>query len=343
LPEKILRVGIVGHGYWGPNLLRNFMQSSVTTVDSVFDLDEKQLAPINQLYPGVETFTQYDQLLANKNIDAIAIATPVSTHFDLARQALDAGKHVLLTKPFTSSSDQARTLINSAKEKNLTLMVDHTFVYTGAVRKIKELISEKHLGEIYYYDSTRVNLGLFQHDVNVLWDLAVHDLTIMDYVLPQQPIGVTATGMKHVPGEPENVAYLTVFFENNLIAHINVNWLAPVKLRQTLVGGSEKMIVYNDLEPSDKIRIYDRGVSYDNDPENIYQMLISYRSGDMLAPHLDLTEALRTEVLHFAECINQGKEPLTDGESGYRVVKILEAADASMAQQGQYVELDWTS
>lgn len=343
MSEKIIRVGIVGHGYWGPNLLRNFMQVPTTTVDSVFDLDAEQLAPIHHLYPGVKTSTNYQDLLGNSAIDAIAIATPVSTHFELAQQALEAGKHVLVTKPFTSSSEQARKLIDTAREKDLTLLVDHTFVYTGAVRKMKELISENQLGEIYYYDSTRINLGLFQHDVNVLWDLAVHDLTIMDYVLAQEPVGVAATGMKHIPGEPENVAYLTVFFENNLIAHINVNWLAPVKVRQTLVGGSEKMIVYNDLEPSEKIRIYDRGVSYDNDPENIYQMLISYRSGDMLAPHLDLTEALRTEALHFADCINGKQEPLTDGESGYRVVKILEEADLSLAQQGQYVELDWKS
>lgn len=343
MSEKILHVGIAGHGYWGPNLLRNFMQAPTTTVDSVIDLNEQQLAPVNQLYPSIKTSTKYEQMLANTEIDAIAIATPVSTHFDLAKQALDAGKHVLVTKPFTSSSEQARTLINTAKQKGLTLMVDHTFVYTGAVRKMKELISDNQLGEIYYYDSTRVNLGLFQHDVNVLWDLAVHDLTVMDYVLPHQPIGVTATGMKHVPGEPENVAYLTVFFEKNIIAHINVNWLAPVKVRQTLIGGSEKMIVYNDLEPSEKIRVYDRGVSYDNDPENIYQMLISYRSGDMWAPHLDLTEALRSEILHFAECIKGKQEPQTDGESGYRVVKILEAADKSLAQQGDYVQLDWAS
>lgn len=341
MSQKVIRVGIVGHGYWGPNLLRNFMQVATTTVDSVFDLDPDQLVPIQNLYPNVTTTTNYQDLLNNTEIDAIAIATPVSTHYEIAQQALEAGKHVLVTKPMASSSQQTRELISSAEEKGLTLMVDHTFVYTGAVRKMKELISENELGEIYYYDSTRVNLGLFQHDVNVLWDLAVHDLTIMDYVLDRKPIGVAATGMKHVPSEPENVAYLTVFFEDNLIAHINVNWLAPVKVRQTLVGGSEKMIVFNDLEPSEKIRLYDRGVNYDNDPENIYQMLISYRSGDMWAPHLDPTEALRREALHFAECISGNSKPLTDGESGYRVVKILEAADASMAQKGQYVSLDW--
>lgn len=334
-------MGIVGHGYWGPNLLRNFMQIPSSTVGCVFDLDEAKLTPVNALYPSLQTTTRYEELLKNPLIEAIAIATPVSTHFELAKRALEAGKHVLVTKPLTSSSNEAKALIDQANAKGLVLMVDHTFVYTGAVRKMQELISTNQLGEIYYYDSTRVNLGLFQHDVNVLWDLAVHDLTIMDYILPQRPTGVAATGMKHVPGEPENVAYLTVFFENSLIAHINVNWLAPVKVRQTLVGGSEKMIVYNDLDPSEKIRVYDRGVSYHNDPENIYQMLISYRSGDMWAPHLNLTEALRAEALHFVECVRGTEQPITDGQSGYRVVKILEAADRSMSLNGQFIELEW--
>ena len=339
MSDNILKIGIVGHGYWGPNLLRNFMQLPDSTVSMVCDVDAGKLGSIGALYPGVETSTNYNELLADKAIEAIAIATPVSTHFELASKALEAGKHVLVTKPFTHSSEEGRALIDMAQEKGLVLLVDHTFVYTGAVRKMKALIEAKELGEIYYYDSTRVNLGLFQHDVNVLWDLAVHDLTIMDFILPQEAVGVAATGMKHVPGEPENVAYLTVFFENNLIAHINVNWLAPVKVRQTLVGGSEKMIVYNDLEPSEKIRVYDRGVDVKNNPENIYQLLISYRSGDMWAPHLDLTEALHTEARHFVDCIRNWATPITDGESGYRVVKMLEAADQSMAQNGQYVAL----
>lgn len=337
----MLNIAVVGHGYWGPNIVRNFMQLSSSQVRAVCDLEAGKLKSINALYPGVLTTTDYQALLDDNEIDAIAVVTPVSTHYKLVDQALDAGKHVLVTKPFTNNSDQARALIDKAKANNLVLMVDHTFVYTGAVRKMQALIRAKELGEIYYYDSMRVNLGLFQHDVNVLWDLAVHDLTIMDYVLGEQPTGVAATGINHVPGEPENIAYLTVFFENNLIAHINVNWLAPVKVRQTLIGGSERMIVYNDLEPSEKIRVYDRGVEYHTDPENIYEMLISYRSGDMWSPHLDLTEALRSEALHFVDCVENGKTPITDGEAGYRVVKILEAADRSMAQNGQLVELDW--
>ena len=340
MTERIINLGIIGHGYWGPNLLRNYMQLPDSNVVMVSDLDPAKLQPAKALYPAIQTSSDPADIFSHADIQALAIATPVSTHFELADKALDAGKHVLITKPFTSSSQEAQALIKKAAEKDLVLAVDHTFVYTGAVRKIKELIDQGELGKIYYYDSTRINLGLFQHDVNVLWDLAVHDLTIMDYILPSKAVGVAATGMRHVPNEPENVAYLTVFFEDHLIAHINVNWLAPVKVRQTLVGGSEKMIVYNDLEPSEKIRIYDRGVDVQNNPENIYQMLISYRSGDMWAPHLDLTEALRTEALHFLDCIRSGQQPITDGDSGLRVVRMLEAADKSLAQNGAYVELD---
>jgi len=340
LSKEEISLGIIGHGYWGPNLLRNYMQLPQSKVQMVSDLDPKKLEPAKRLYPQIEVSTDPADVFQHPDIQAVAIATPVSTHFELADRALDAGKHVLLTKPFTNSSEQAEVLIEKAKSKNLVLAVDHTFVYTGAVRKMRDLVDRGELGEIYYYDSTRINLGLFQHDVNVLWDLAVHDLTIMDYILPSKAIGVAATGMQHVPHEPENIAYLTVFFENHLIAHINVNWLAPVKVRQTLVGGSEKMIVYNDLEPSEKIRVYDRGVDVQNNPENIYQMLISYRSGDMWAPHLDLTEALHTEALHFLDCIQNGTQPITDGESGLRVVKMLEAADISLSKNGAYTPLN---
>ena len=339
MKEEILNIGIVGHGYWGPNLLRNFLQLEQSFVSVVCDSDPEKLKSVEALYPSISITNNFQDVLANDDVEALAIATPVSSHFELANQALDAGKHVLLTKPMTSNSVDAERLIKKAKEKGLILMVDHTFVYTGAVGKIKEMIDANELGEIYYYDSTRINLGLFQHDVNVLWDLAVHDLTIMDFILPHKALGVAATGMKHVPGEPENIAYLTVFFEKNLIAHINVNWLAPVKVRQTLVGGSEKMIVYNDLEPSEKIKVYDKGLDLQNNPENVYQMMISYRSGDMWAPHLELTEALNVEALHFVDCIRNNKRPITDGESGLRVVKILEAADRSLEKNGEYVEL----
>jgi predicted dehydrogenase len=272
----------------------------------------------------------------------VIIATPVSTHFKLALAALKAGKHVLVEKPITVSSEQAERLIAEAQRRNLILMVDHTFVYTGAVRKMHELVHSKQLGDIYYYDSVRVNLGLFQHDVNVLWDLAVHDLSIMDYVLPFKPCAVSATGMSHVPGRPENIAYLTLFFENNLMAHLHVNWLAPVKVRRTLIGGSQKMIVFDDLDPSEKVKVYDKGITLNgngNNSEAVYEMLIGYRTGDMWAPKLDLAEALRTEGLHFIDCVKQGEQPITDGAAGLRVVQILEAATQSMKHQGRLVEL----
>jgi predicted dehydrogenase len=278
--------------------------------------------------------------LAIPSIDAVVIATPVFTHFDLALAALQAGKHVMVEKPMTTSSEQALRLIEEAATRKLVLMVDHTFVYTGAVRKMHDLIASNELGEIYYFDSVRVNLGLFQNDVNVIWDLAVHDLSILNYVLPSQPYAVSATGISHIPGGTENIAYMTLFFANNLIAHVNVNWLAPVKVRRTLIGGSQRMIVYDDLEPSEKIKIYDKGITLNNNSESMYKMLVGYRTGDMWSPKLDMTEALHTEGLHFINCIQQGERPITDGQAGLRVVRILEAATQSMKKQGQLVELN---
>jgi len=265
--------------------------------------------------------------------------TPVSTHFDLAIQALRAGKHVLVEKPLAANSEQALILVEESERRNLALMVDHTFVYTGAVRKIRDLVASNTLGDIYYYDSVRVNLGLFQSDVNVVWDLAVHDLSIMDYVLPVKPIAVSATGISHIPGKPENVAYMTLFFPNDQIAHLHVNWLAPVKVRRTLIGGSERMIVYDDLEPSEKVKIYDRGVTLFPQSEAAYELLVSYRSGDMRAPRLDVTEGLRTEALHFIDCIENNKRPETDGAGGLRIVRIVEAADKSLFNRGQLEEI----
>jgi predicted dehydrogenase len=267
------------------------------------------------------------------------MATPGSTHFDLALRAIQSGKHVLVEKPMTSTSEQAKILIEEADRRNCVVMVDHTFVYTSAVRKIRELVTSGALGDIYYYDSVRVNLGLFQHDVNVIWDLAVHDLSIMDYVLSTPPLAVSAVGISHVPGEPENIAYLTVHFAERLIAHIHANWLAPVKVRRTLIGGSRRMIVYDDLEPSEMVKVYDKGIEINGDSMGVYEMLIDYRIGDMWAPHLDRTEALRTEALHFLNCVEHGERPITDGAVGLRVVQILEAATRSMAEQGRRIEL----
>ncbi len=335
-----INIGVIGYGYWGPNLVRNFVETPGAQVRTVSDFKPELLAKVQARYPTVQVTTDCQDIFSDPKIDAVAIATPVSTHFDLALAALQAGKHVLVEKPMTVSSEQAMRLIEEAEKRNLVLMVDHTFVYTGAVRKMRDLVVTNVIGDIYYYDSVRVNLGLFQHDVNVIWDLAVHDLSIMDYILPSQPYAVSATGMSHVPGEPENIAYLTLFFEGNLIAHIHVNWLAPVKVRRTLIGGSQRMIVYDDLEPSEKVKIYDKGITVNGNAESLYQMLIGYRAGDMWAPHLEVTEALRTEGLHFINCIEKGDRPITDGQAGLRVVRILEAATQSIKQHGQLVELN---
>jgi predicted dehydrogenase len=308
----------------------------------------ERLASVTTQYPAVEVTGSFDDVLNDPRIDVVAIATPVSSHYDLALKALKAGKNVFIEKPMTATAEQAQRLLDEADRRGLVIGVDHTFVYTGAVRKIKELVSSDGLGDIYYYDSVRVNLGLFQHDVNVIWDLAVHDLSILDYVIPQQPVAVSATGISHVPGEPENIAYMTLFFADNLIAHLHVNWLAPVKVRRTLIGGSRKMIVYDDIEPSEKIKVYDKGITVNGKNgggngaggDKIYQMLVGYRTGDMWAPQLEMTEALSLELRQFVKCVEEKKTPLTDGQAGLRVVRILEAATQSLAERGRVVELE---
>jgi len=340
----LIRIGVVGYGYWGPNLVRNCFEAQGAQVSCVSDLRQDRLALVSSRYPTIKTTQDVRELIQDPAIDAVAIATPVSTHYDLAMRALQEGKHVLVEKPLASNTDQVQRLMEVARKRNRVLMVDHTFVYTGAVRKIRELVDSGTLGDIYYYDSVRVNLGLFQHDVNVLWDLAVHDLSIMDYVLPFRPCAVSATGLSHVPGGTENIAYLTLFFEGSQIAHIHSNWLAPVKLRRTLIGASRKMIVYDDLDQAEKIKIYDRGITLNRqqNPEKLYQALVGYRTGDMLAPQIDGTEALRREVDHFVQCIQNNEEPITGGNAGLRVVEILQAASESMAQRGRPVELRLT-
>lgn len=336
----MIKVGVIGYGYWGPNLVRNFATSDRTKVVAVADLDPKRLAAAARSFPGIRTTTDPAELFAAADVDAIAVATPVQYHHDLALAALQAGKHVLVEKPMAGSAADCRRLIDEAKRRNLTLMVDHTFIYTPAVQKMRELVETGQLGDIYYYDSVRVNLGLFQHDVNVLWDLAVHDLSIIEYVLGKVPVAVSATGISHVPGAPENIAYLTLFFADTTIAHINVNWLAPVKVRQTLISGSKKMVVFNELEPSEKIKVYDKGIVLNDDQEQLNKAIAGYRTGDMWAPQLAGTEALAAEVRHFADCIEGGKTPLTDGEMGYNVVKVLEAASRSLAQRGASVAVE---
>ena len=334
-----VRIGVVGYGYWGPNLVRNFAEYPGSEVAMVADMRLDRLAPVRRRYPDVTTTTDFRDLLNDPSIEAIVISTPISTHFDLALASLQAGKHVLVEKTLTATSTQTERLIEEAERRHLVLMVDHTFVYTGAVQKIKEVIDAGRLGQLYYYDSVRVNLGLFQHDVNVLWDLAVHDLSIMDYVLGKMPTAVAATGVASVPGRPINTGYLTCFFESNLLAHFHVNWLAPVKIRRTLIGGDAQMIVYDDLEPSEKVKIYDRGITVDRPSEAAYELLVGYRSGDMWAPHLSLTEALRVETQQFVECIRTDQKPITDGQSGLRIIRILEAATESLRQRGRPVEI----
>lgn len=335
----MLKIGVIGYGYWGPNLVRNFVEVEGATVSMVADMNPDQLTRVSRRYPAIDTTTDINTLINAKDVDAVVIATPVSTHFDLAMRAIKAGKHVLVEKPMTFSAAEGQQLVEAAAQRNLVLMVDHTFVYTGAVRKIHSLIQSGEMGDVYYYDSTRVNLGLFQHDVNVIWDLAVHDLSIIEYVLNKAPRAVSATGMSHIAGQPENIAYLTIYYDDNLIAHVNVNWLAPVKVRRTLIGGSKKMIVYDALEPIETIKVYDKGVDVKSTQE-IYSTLIGYRTGDMYSPKLDSTEALNREALHFIDCIEHGTQPETDGAAGLRVVKILEAATQSIQQRGGVVELD---
>ncbi|HEY8333396.1 MAG TPA: Gfo/Idh/MocA family oxidoreductase [Tardiphaga sp.] len=332
-------IGVVGYGYWGPNLVRNFVGNSNANLISVADRDPAKRLASRQLYPGVDVTDRYEDLLEDPRIDAIAIATPVRTHYELALAALKAGKHVLVEKPLASSADQVRHLIDEADRRNLTLMVDHTFLYTPAVQKIRELIAGDELGAVYYYDSTRSSLGLFQSDVNVIWDLAVHDISVIQYILNEDPIAVSATGSCHVAGSPENMAHITLFFENKSVAHVSVNWLSPIKVRQTFIGGNKKMIVYNDLEPTEKIKIYDKGITLDASPENAHQFRIGYRAGDMWAPNISTKEALQTEVEHFIECVRTGAPPVSDGLSGLRVIEVLEAASRSIADHGKPVWL----
>jgi predicted dehydrogenase len=309
------------------------------TVAAVADLDPAKLQIVQRRYPAVKTTMDYRDLLADPSIDAIAVSTPVSTHFELGMAALKAGKHLWLEKPMTESSTQARQLVEEAERRKLVLIVDHTFIYTGAVRKMGEIIKSGDLGKVYYYDSIRVNLGLFQRDVSVISDLAVHDFSILDYLLGEHPSAVSASGTNHFPGTPENLAYITLFYDSGTIAHANVSWLAPVKVRQILVGGSKKMITYDDLEPSEKIKVYDKGVHFTDDPSQIQEMRVGYRTGDMWAPKLSMTEALRMEGEHFVDCIVNGKKPETDGRLGLRVVELIEAATTSMRRKGETVYL----
>ena len=333
----MIRIGVIGYGYWGPNLVRNFTEISKAAVTAVADLDAGKLETLRRRHPTVTVTTNFQDLLRDPQIDAIAVATPVSSHFELGMAVLRAGKHLWLEKPMAETSLQARKLLDEADRRKRVLLVDHTFVYTGAIRKVAQIIHAGELGRIYYYDSIRVNLGLFQRDVSVISDLAVHDFSLLDFLFREHPMAVSASGINHFPGTPENLAYITLFYDSGMIAHANVSWLAPVKVRQILIGGSRKMITYDDLEPSEKVKIYDKGVSFTDDPQKILEMRVGYRTGDMCAPKLEMTEALRIEGEHFIACIEHNKVPQTDGRLGLRVVELIEAATSSMRGRGETV------
>jgi predicted dehydrogenase len=331
----MIRFGVIGYGYWGPNIVRNIRAVDSAQVVAVCDRSSAALQRAKQLYPEVRVTTDTKDLLTAPDIDAIAVITPVSTHFDLAKRALLNGKHVFVEKPFTATSAQAEELVDLAERKNLRIMVDHTFLFTGSVRKIRQLMDDGTLGKLYYYDSTRVNLGLFQHDVDVIWDLAPHDLSIVDYLIGKPAEAVVATGQAHVNGLTD-VAYMTIYYPDKVIAHINVNWLSPVKVRLALIGGEKKMIVWNDLVGDEKIRVYDKGVNT-APREGVHDLLVGYRSGDMWAPRLENMEALKAELGYFVECIETSTVPFNDGLAGLRVVRMLEAAQESLSRKGEAV------
>jgi predicted dehydrogenase len=335
--KEILRIGVIGYGYWGPNVVRNFHGQEQSRVVAVCDKSQNSLHRVRQAFPDMHTASDCTELLTSSEIDAIAIVTPVWTHFELAKKALENGKHVFVEKPFTCTTPQAEELIELADHKHLKIMVDHTFLFTGAVKRMKGMIDDGTLGDLYYYDSTRVNLGLFQHDVNVLWDLAPHDLSIMDYLIKEKPEAIVATGESHL-NKVADIAFMTLYYPNNMIGHINVNWLSPVKVRMTLIGGEKKMLVWNDLEADEKLKVYDKGVQM-TAADGVYQLLVSYRSGDMWAPRVEQVEALKLEAAYFVDCVLNDKTPFNDGVAGLRIVRMLEAADESLKQKGKIIQL----
>ena len=334
----MVKIGVVGYGYWGPNLVRNFSAADNCEVSGIVDLSENRLQSVKKLYPGINTSTSYDLLINDPSIDGIVIALPVAEHYEFAKKALLKNKDVLIEKPMTDSVEKAQELISIAKKMRRILMVDHTFIYTGAVRKIKELIDKDIIGEINYFDSLRVNLGLFQSDINVIWDLAPHDLSILNFLLKEDPCSIIATGISHTRNNIENIAYIILFFKSKMIAHFNVSWTSPVKIRQILIGGSKKMVLYNDLESTEKIKVYDAGFSVTNHIEE-NKILVDYRIGDIFVPKIEVTEALKLVADDFINSIVKRSEPLSNWEMGLEVVKILEAAEKSIKNNGREIKI----
>lgn len=333
----MIRVGVLGYGYWGPHIVRNFHSHEQSEVVLVCDKSSKAGDRLRKVYPAIPFTTDENEILRSTLVDAVCVITPVATHYPLAKRALENGKHVFVEKPFTCNSAQAEELIELADRKNLKIMVDHTFLFTGAVKKIRQLVDEGELGRLFYYDSLRVNLGLFQHDVSVIWDLAPHDLSIMDHIIRQRPEGVVAAAEKHL-NEVEDIAFISIYFPDRIIAHINVNWLSPVKVRTTLIGGEKKMLLWNDLVSDEKIKVYDKGVTL-SDGKGLHQLLVSYRSGEMWSPQVEQVEALTEESSYFLKCIMGNTKPFNDGVNGLRIVRILEAADKSIRNRGEAVAL----
>lgn len=336
----MINVALIGYGYWGNNLARNISESDHMSLSYIVELNPDNAERARRRYPAARVTEVLWEALNDKNVDAVMIATPVHTHYEVTASALDAGKHVWLEKPMAETSEQARRLVETARRNGLTLFVDHTFLYTGAIRKMKEIVASGELGDVYYYDSTRINLGLFQRDVNVISDLAVHDFSILSYLLDEEPIAVSASGVTHFEHVPESLAYVTVFYGSGAIAHVNVSWMSPVKLRQILLGGSKKMILYDDMANSEKIKLFDSGVKLINEAEEIYKLRVGYRTGDMWAPKLETTEALRVAADHFVDCIKTGRNPISSGLLGANVVDVIEAATQSMLSRGKTVELE---
>jgi predicted dehydrogenase len=333
----MLRVGTIGYGYWGPNVVRNFKAVDGVKVTTICDKAKLDVSVVCEDCPHTKISTDAMEVIRDPEIDIIAIVTPVSTHFELAKAALENGKHVFVEKPFTQTREQAEELIEIAERKHLKIAVDHTFLFTGAVRKIKELMDTDQVGSVYYYDSSRINLGLFQHDVNVVWDLAPHDFAIMLHLLKDRPEGIRAFGKSHI-NKFEDVAYIFVYFANNLVAHFNVNWLSPVKVRTTMIGGEKLMLVWNDMLQDEKVKVYDKGVEVKN-KEGVYDMMVNYRTGNMYSPRIDNREALFVECSHFVDCILHDKQPLSGGKLGLEVVQLLHACEKSLKHNGGLVLL----
>ncbi len=334
----MVNIAVIGCGYWGPNLIRNVNSLADATLHTICDLDEQRLARQKVLYPSVNTTTDMGSILRDPGIQAVIVATPMSTHYRLAKTLLEAGKHVFVEKPLAGSVKEAKELIEIARRKNLRLMVGHTFEYSPPVNKVKEILDSGEIGDVYYFDSYRVNLGLFQPDLSVVWDLAPHDVSIINYFVGgRRPVSVNANGQSYTEGHVQDVANITIKFENNIMAHIVVSWLAPSKFRRTTIVGTKKMVVYDDMEPEEKVKIYDKGVEFSH--EEIAQSQVIYRTGDVHAPRIKSVEPLREEMAHFVDCIRTGATPRSDGESGLRVVRILEAAQRSINENGREVRI----